>query len=227
VNRLKFGQPERRSLTSTVELRAADGESQKIVGQALEYNSQSQLIWGLFRERFMPGAFADTIKNDDIRCLWQHDTALVLGRNTRGTLILVETDTALTYECDPPQTTWANDALESIRRGDVSGSSFWFYEPEDEWTENPDGTYLRTIHKARLYEVSPVTFPAYESSNVSLRSMPQEFESIKQTVPPKIFKRMIEAQIENLRQLLTEQEPEQRGDLLILRRRLELEALSI
>lgn len=224
---MKLGQPERRSITSVLELRAGETDTKKIAGRTLEYNSQSQLIWGLFRERFMPGAFADTLKNDDIRCLWQHDTTLVLGRNTRGTLILTDNENSLEYECEPPATTWASDAMESIRRGDVSGSSFWFYEPEDEWTENPDGTYLRTITKARLHEVSPVTFPAYESSDVSLRSVPSELESLKKTIPSAIFKRMLEAQIENLRSFIPEQEPEKHGDLLILRRRLEIEALSI
>jgi hypothetical protein len=110
----------------------------------------------------------------DIRALWNHENDLVLGRNKSGTLELSEDEKGLAFKNRPPDTTWFRDRVVSLKRKDVTGSSFGFYTDADEWGTEPDGTRVRTLKKVTLVEVSPgVTFPAYPqaSTEVARRSM--------------------------------------------------------
>ena len=78
----------------------------------------------------------------------------------------------LLSEIDPPDTTYARDLLVSLERGDVSQMSFGFTVDEDKWEEDSDGRVIRTITKfKRLYDVSPVTYPAYPDTDVAKRSL--------------------------------------------------------
>ena len=151
------------------ELRAAstDGKGSKLRGYAAVFNTLSQVIYG-FRERILPGAFAATI-DDDIRALWNHDTNYVLGRTKSKTLTLKEDDKGLAVEIEPPSTPVIDSFVESIRRGDIDQMSFGFSVLDDEWDEMEDGTIVRTLRKIKLYEVSPVAFPAYTATSVSVR----------------------------------------------------------
>lgn len=119
----------------------------------------------------MPGAFRDRLA-DDVRALWQHDPLYVFGRTTSGTLELREDDTGLRYRVETPDAQWARDALASIRRGDVNQSSFAFAITDGaQWDLGEDGQVTRTITRvARLYDVSPVTFPAYPETSADVRS---------------------------------------------------------
>lgn len=157
------------------ELRVSDlgpGE-RRIAGLAAVYDSPSEPIGSAgFVEVIRPGAFSRAIREAaDVRALWQHDPAFVLGRTRAGTLRLAETSRGLEVEIDPPDTTWARDAIVSIARGDVTGMSFGFRVLEDEWREREDGTLVREIHDLELYEVSPVTFPAYTRTEVFVRAL--------------------------------------------------------
>lgn len=155
------------------ELRAASVDKQPVItGYAAVFNQRSNLIWNEFREVIAPGAFAESLTRDDVRALWQHDTAQVLGRKSAGTLTLEEDERGLRVEIHPPDTQTGRDAVELIRRGDVDQMSFGFSVPPkgDSWHEEPDGTLVRTVHKAKLYEVSPVTFPAYPTTEIGMRS---------------------------------------------------------
>ena len=117
-------------------------------------------------------AFAEAIKNDDVRALWNHDPGEVLGRMKNGTLSLSEDDTGLAFEIDVAETTVGNDALVSIRRGDVDQMSFSFGVQKDEWTqERSEELPTRRLIKASLSDVSPVTFPAYPDTDVAVRSL--------------------------------------------------------
>lgn len=150
----------------------ADGKTEQITirGYAAKYNVQSELMWD-FREVIAPGAF-DTVLQDDVRALFNHDPNLILGRTTSNTLRLSVDNVGLIYEVDLPDVGYARDLAASIDRGDVSQSSFQFVVPVggDNYSQLPDGTYLRTITKfERLYDVSPVTFPAYPDADVGLR----------------------------------------------------------
>ena len=151
------------------ELRA-EGETPLIAGYAAVWNSLSVVLYGVFREKNAPGAFTETLAQDDIRSLWNHNADLVLGRNRNGTLRLREDAYGLAIECDPPDTQAGKDAVVSIRRKDVDQMSFMFDALVDDWSEDQDGMIERTLYKNKLYEVSPVTFPAYPSTSVMVRS---------------------------------------------------------
>lgn len=161
---------ERRVVDARMEVRAAEGKSTpQIVGYAAVFNSLSQVLWG-FREQIAPGAFGGSLA-DDVRALWNHDSAYVLGRTAAGTLRLSEDAHGLRVEIDPPETPLADSFVESIRRGDVNQMSFGFKTLEDTWDEDDQGQMIRTLLKVKLYEVSPVTFPAYTDTEVGLRAM--------------------------------------------------------
>jgi HK97 family phage prohead protease len=122
-------------------------------------------------ERVRPKAFdAALSRKDDVRGLFNHDPSHVLGRLSAGTMRLAVDARGLRYEIDPPDTQSGRDVLELIRRGDVSGSSFSFSVDDQDWEERPDGTEVRTIKSVTLYDVGPVTFPAYEAASTAVRS---------------------------------------------------------
>ena len=165
-----MAETERRAVTMPVEFRQ-DADKPALSGYAAVFGSVTEIA-GLFKEQIAPGAFSRAAKEDDVRALFNHDANYVLGRTTSGTLRLVEDDKGLRYDVDPPDTSWARDLMVSVQRGDVSQSSFAFEVTEDEWDYGKRGEMpLRTIRAVRLYDVSPVTYPAYESTSVSARSL--------------------------------------------------------
>lgn len=157
-----------------VEMRA-EGDARKMVGHAALFDSPSQDLGG-FIEVIKRGAFKKTIQESDVRALWNHDDNFVLGRTKSGTLKLAEDEHGLVVEIDPPDTTWARDLAVSMERGDVDQMSFAFSVVKENWTRGADGTTLREIHEARLYDVSPVTYPAYEDTRIALRKHLEEKE---------------------------------------------------
>ena len=164
-----------RRFTGSCELRAIapeNGGRQKIAGHAAVFNSLSEDLWG-FREKISPGAFKNALAKSDIRALLNHDPNFVLGRTKNGTLRVREDETGLAVEIDPPETGWADDLLVSIGRGDISQMSFAFRVGEDAW-ETVDGINIRTIISFdEIFDVSPVTYPAYPETDVSLRATPE------------------------------------------------------
>jgi HK97 family phage prohead protease len=128
-------------------------------------------LWDDVYERIKPGAFDAAIGRDDVRGLFNHDPSEILGRSTAGTLRLSVDDTGLRYEIDPPD--WAGKYVESIGRGDITGSSFGFVPETTAYRdEKRDGRDVIVIEReaVSLFDVSPVTFPAYESTSAGLRS---------------------------------------------------------
>ena len=154
---------------SQLEIRAEEGKPKKIAGYAAVFETLSEPMFG-FREKVSPGAFAETISADDIRALWNHDPNYILGRNRAGTLVLAEDERGLKIEISPPDTQWARDLITSIERRDVSQMSFGFQTLKDMWDEEDPQNVTRTLIKVRLYDVSPVTYPAYPSTSVNARS---------------------------------------------------------
>lgn len=159
---------ERRALAAPPEVRADDG-AMVARGYAALFNSEAD-IGGYFREVIAPGAFRETLKNDDIRALIDHDTGRVIGRSSAGTLRLKEDDKGLSVEIDLPDTTDGRDLAVQLERGDISGMSFGFIVRHDEWDETSDPP-TRTIHAVDLLEVSAVAFPAYGDTEIALRSL--------------------------------------------------------
>lgn len=146
------------------------GESRLIVGHAAVFNRDAD-IGGWFIERVAPGAFKRAIKEDDVRSLFNHDPNFVLGRNKAGTLKLEEDKEGLLTTTIPPDTQIARDLLVSIERGDISQMSFGFRVTKQEWDDSDEKMLKRTILEVELFDVSPVTFPAYVQTDVGLRSV--------------------------------------------------------
>lgn len=157
---------------------SAEGVQPKMYGHAAMFDSLSGDLGG-FREMIAPGAFAKSLESADIRALFNHDSNIVLGRNKAGTLRLKEDKNGLAIEIDPPDTQAARDLMVSIKRGDVDQMSFGFRTITDKW-EKRDGEWLRTLKEVELFDVSPVTYPAYAATDIAVRSMQ---EAIKQETP--------------------------------------------
>lgn len=147
-------------------------------GYAARFDEESAILFdkavckGPFIEVIKPGAFSRTLREDpDILALFNHDRGCVLGRTKAGTLRLRETDEGLAFEDDLPDTTFARDLRESLRRGDYDGCSFYGYVVDDQVQLRPGQPALRTIFDIELIEVTPATaLPAYKSTSVALRS---------------------------------------------------------
>ena len=147
-----------------------EGEDNIVVGYGSVFNTLSNELGG-FREIIAEGAF-DGRLNDDVRFLINHD-GLPLARTTNGTLRLTTDERGLKYEAKVANTSLGRDLIELMRNGTINQSSFAFVVEDDSW-EVRDGVNVRTINKvSRLYDVSAVTYPAYESASasVALRSM--------------------------------------------------------
>ena len=134
------------------------------------------LLWQDVYERIMPGAFDAALERpDDVRCLQNHDPRMLLGRSTAGTLRLSVDDDGLLYEVDTPDTTAGRDTLVSLERGDMTGSSFSFVAEKVSWREETDDDgktiWYREVEQVRLFDVSPVTFPAYTGTAAGVRAM--------------------------------------------------------
>ena len=154
----------------------ADKEARTITGYAAIYNSDSEDLGG-FIERMAPSSFDGRLQ-DDVRVLFNHDNNLVLGRTISGTATLEVDEKGLRYTCQLPDTSYARDLIELMERGDVTQSSFAFTIEDESWEERADGMLIRTVKKVgQLYDVSPVTYPAYKDSTSGLRtSAPIEME---------------------------------------------------
>ena len=162
---------ERRIISSEdMELRVTDGDDPKITGYAAKYGKWSEDLGG-FTEKIRKGAFDEVLEND-VRALKNHDPNLLLGRTMSGTLRLQTNSVGLHFDIDPPNTNTGRDTMEEIRRKDITGCSFSFITLEDDWLYNEDGTVQRTIIKVgQLFDVGPVTYPAYPDTSVAVRSL--------------------------------------------------------
>jgi HK97 family phage prohead protease len=157
-----------------IEIRAAEGGGKLLAGHAAVFDKDSEEMWG-FTERVAAGAFTKTLQEDDIRGLFNHNPDYVLGRNTSKTLRLAEDAVGLGFEIDLPDTQLARDLVISIERGDITGCSFGFSTISDKWDYSEDGSRtMRTLLECKLYDVGPVTFPAYPDTDVAVRSVMEQ-----------------------------------------------------
>jgi Escherichia/Staphylococcus phage prohead protease len=160
---------ERRSYSC--ELRAADNKELVFEGIASPFNSRSYDLGG-FTEIVKPGAFRTSLENqDDVRALIDHDSRLVMARTKSGTLDLLETDEGLAVTIRPANTSYVRDIAEVVRRGDVDQMSIGFFIEREEWDfDDETERVTRTIFEVQLFDVSIVTYPAFEETLVALRS---------------------------------------------------------
>ncbi|MDQ3432560.1 MAG: HK97 family phage prohead protease [Actinomycetota bacterium] len=178
---------ERRTLTlatAGMTLRAAGDEgAQRFDGHAAVFNSRTAignpLTWG-FYEEIAAGAFTKTLAEGDARLLVDHDTRLVVSRVSAGSLRLAQDQVGLAVDADLDQRlSYVSDLVVNLGLRNVTGMSFGFRTVKDDWetvtVETVDGASveaeLRILREVQLYEVSAVTFPAYEETDAGLRSV--------------------------------------------------------
>lgn len=148
------------------------GGAKKIVGHAAVFNRTVD-ICGYFFETMMPGAFARTIVEEDIRALINHNEDLVIGRNVAGNLQLSEDEIGLLMVCDPPDTSYGRDLMWNLEAGNITQQSIGFWVREEK-VRTEGGAVYSDVTDAILRDVSPVTFPAYPTTDVGLRSSFEE-----------------------------------------------------
>lgn len=157
------------------QIRAKEG-APGITGYASVFNEAYDMGWGLI-ETIKPGAFARALREkQDVRCLFNHDANNLLGRSKSGTLRMAEDATGLHFDCDlDPEMSLAADVQRMIQRGDLDGCSFAFQVRKQTWREEKDAdghtVAYRDIEDLDLFDVGPVTYPAYEGTSVSERSL--------------------------------------------------------
>lgn len=179
-----------RNLSQKFETRSDESGDMYISGYFAVFNSQYELWTGAYEE-IAPGAF-DGQTDGDVRCLADHDTRLVLGRTKVGTLTLKQDEKGLWGEVKiNPNDQDAVNLYERVKRGDIDQCSFGFNITDQEFIDMGD-TVKWIIKGVKLYEVSVVTFPAYEETSVSARK--DELKTIKsreiETFKHKLKKRL-------------------------------------
>ena len=153
---------------TAVEIRA-EGDAIKVSGYAAVFGDETN-IGGFFREVIQRGAFKGAIGRDDVRFLINHE-GLPLARTKSGTLTLREDSKGLFMETeldasDPD----VQSLIPKMKRGDLNEMSFAFRPTDDEWDDSED-VPLRTIKEAELFDVAIVTYPAYNETEIGLRSL--------------------------------------------------------
>jgi HK97 family phage prohead protease len=153
------------------EVRSADGAEPTVDGIGIVYDKEVEIFPG-FREVIRKGAFKVDPKRE-IKSFFNHDPKYVLS-TTRSdpALVLEETDKGLRFVSPIPPTSYGNDLVINLKRGNVRGASFTFTIDEDgqKITEDKNGVWHREITKGTLYEIGPVTDPMYPTSKSKLRS---------------------------------------------------------
>lgn len=164
---------EKRDFRSKAELRG-DDDAKRIAGLGAPYyregdESTEYRLWGEVYERYMPGCFDRTLREDDIRSTYNHDLNQLLGRTKSGTLALRTDDAGLHYEVSPSTTRVYQDVSEMIARGDVDGASVWMQVTSETWRVDDEEREIREINEVRLFEVGPVADPAYKGTSAENR----------------------------------------------------------
>ena len=149
----------------TIETRVKkEGKKNVIEGHAAVYDKMSEDLGG-FREVIKRGAF-DSVLTNDVRAYFNHDPNYILGRTGAGTLKLSTTEKGLKYVLSVPDTSAGRDLVVSMKRGDITQSSFAFQVEKDSWRTDSSLGEIRTIESVkRLYDVSPVSLPAYPDAD--------------------------------------------------------------
>lgn len=170
--------------TSDFALRAAgEDDVPAFTGHAAVFNSRTAignpLTWG-FYEEIAPSTFTKTLQEGDARFLVDHDTALLVARVSAGDLRLKEDDIGLYTEADlDTELSYVRDLVRNLDRKRITGMSFGFRVIKDDWTTETVSTSdgqeaeveIRTIREVELFEVSAVTFPAYDETDAALRAV--------------------------------------------------------
>jgi HK97 family phage prohead protease len=161
-------EPEIRTNSVDFEVRA-EGDGMTFTGYASVFNSPSEDLGG-FVEYVAPGAFKRSLQSrNEVKLLWNHDAGEPLASLRGGTMQLVEDERGLKVTASLPQTSRGRDVAELLRTNVIDSMSFGFNVIKDSWSR--DGQ-TRTLESVRLFEVSIVSFPAYEATVAQVRSAP-------------------------------------------------------
>lgn len=158
----------------SIEIREEKDGKKILYGYAAIFDQETEIA-GLYREVIRRGAFKKTLRESDQVALWNHDSGKPLGRKSNGTLTLKEDEKGLRFQLILGDTTYENDAYLAVKSGNVSGMSIGFRAVKSQWHfigNEEEGTLdLRELREVQLFEISPVTFPAYKSTEVDARSV--------------------------------------------------------
>ena len=198
-NLKNYNQMEKRIFNIETRVDSTEDGRDLVVGHASVYDSRSNNLGG-FYEFIERGAFTEElIANSDVRALINHDPNLILARNTSGTLNLTADERGLKYEFEMPETSYGKDLAISMKRGDITQSSFAFTVAEDDWSTDADGNNIRTIKKIdRLYDVSPVTYPAYNMAESDLVVAKRGLKEYQESLVEETKEEIIEEKENNL-----------------------------
>ena len=163
-------------------------------GYAAVFNSMSEDLGG-YKEIIDP-AFFNEVLQDDVRCLLNHSDNNVLGRSTAGTLTLGVDAKGLFFEYEDPGTTVSRDLLISLSRGDISQCSFQFEvfdssEGGYKFERKGEEWFCTLLRCKRLYDVGPVTFPAYTETSIGKRGL-EEAKKLLEPPPEFDYSRSLE-----------------------------------
>ncbi len=188
-----------------------DDEEKKAVGLGIIYDEWTELFPG-FKERILRGA----VKNDKtVKSFFNHDPSMVLSTTrSKPALELNDTEKGLEYASPIPPTSYGKDLIVNLERGNVKGSSFAFSVSEKgAKTWEDEGTIYREISKLHLYEIGPVTSPAYLATSANLRSAEEVYSEIKADIT-KTDEAEQRAEAEKLQRELSAEQTSRELDLL-------------
>lgn len=153
------------------QFRAAEQEEKFFLeGYFIRYNQETELFDGVYEE-VDSRAVANSLVNNDVRCLFNHDTGVVLGRTGNNTLELKSDDKGLYGKVEINRNDSEAMAIYArIQRGDINACSFGFVPLKEDVEMREDGTTKFTLREIDLFEVSCVTFPAYPQTEIAART---------------------------------------------------------
>lgn len=188
TNPPSHGAKETRNFRGRVELRVKSDPAGPgvLVGLAAPYYDGTPAtefeLWPGVYERYIAGCF-DRVGEDDVRCLYNHEECKLLGRTASKTLTLDVTDRGLEYTCELPDTETAREVIALTTRGDLTGSSCGFFVRSERWLieRADDGTEreIRELVDLSVFDVSPVTYPAYAGTEAGTRAASAADEALR------------------------------------------------
>lgn len=183
-----------RAFNFNIETREDDDNKGVLEGRAIVYDKKYDA--GYFEETIARGALKNT-NLKDVRFLVNHDTSMIpLARsrnnNDNSTMQLIVDDEGLRVriKLDIENNTEARNLYSAIKRGDITGMSFMFIVRGEEWKDENTDYPKRTITDIeQVFEVSAVTFPAYEETEINARCKAEldnyraTLENVRNTAP--------------------------------------------
>lgn len=156
-------------LKTNFKTRESENGDKYIEGYFIRFNEETELWPGVYEE-VAPESVDNSLKNNDIRALFNHDTGFVLGRTGNNTVKLKKEKEGVYGSVKiNPKDSQALDAYARVERGDINACSFGFNIVSEEVQNRDDGTVKFILKEIDLHEVSPVTFPAYPTTSIQAR----------------------------------------------------------